>query len=249
MTTMLIDHVGLHLLGNDIIFRAIGRIAFPVYAFLLADGFMHVKDNKRHVGKRFLIMFALMVVSEFAYDFARCGLGTSIYMSKQSVMVSLFLGYTGMFITESLLPEGSEGRYTYMNVLAVAIISSLLCAAAYLMKADYGFAGPFFVLAFYWYIRIFSAGEKNAAKKFIFLYGLIAFYLAYRYGISMGTGNGSSQASPLAGLAFSSGYLYVPFVITSYSGERGMHTRAFNRLYTAFYPAHLLVIGLLKLLL
>ena len=243
MSTMLIDHIGLHLIGNEIVFRTIGRIAFPVYAFLLADGFMHVKDEKAHVGRRFLIMLALTAISEFAYDFARSGLDTTAYMDKQSVMAALTLGYAGMYITDRLLSGDSVLPRSFGGASAAAI-SLLLCFASKLIAADYGFAGPFFVIASYWYIRIFHINAENENKRLLFLYGIAACYLAYRIGT--GIDQNLWQTSPVMCIAFYSGYLYAPPIITAYNGKRGSHTRAFNMLYTAFYPAHLLLVGLLK---
>ena len=245
MMTMLIDHMGLYLFGNDLLSRTIGRIAFPVYAFLLADGFMHVKEDKRRVLRRFLIMLILSAVSEFAYDFAKFGLDYTAYMDKQSVLVALTLGYAGMYLTDRITPNGTKRRLAFIRILSVAVISALLCVAAYYMKADYGYAGPFFVLSFYWYIRTFGLNENNTGKRIMFLYGIIACYIAYRCGMSMDQSLWLS--SPAVCLAFYSGYLYVPVILTSYNGERGAHTEIFNAVYTVFYPLHLFIIGFLKI--
>ena len=245
MLTMLIDHTGLHLLGNDFICRTIGRIAFPVYAFLLADGFMHFKDDAKRVKRRFLIMLALTAVSEIAYDFAKYGLDYTAYTGKQSVLISLTFGFAGMYITDRIIPNDPERRPGFIRILAVTAIAAFLCVAAYLLKADYGFAGPFFVLAFYWYIRLFGQNESNTGKRILFLCGIIACYLAYRCGMSMD--KSLWKSSHIGLLAFYTGYMYVPFILTSYNWERGRHTRMFNAVYTAFYPAHLFILGLLKL--
>lgn len=245
MLTMLIDHTGLYLAGNDLTLRTIGRIAFPVYAFLLADGFMHIKDDKERVKRRFLIMLVLTTVSELAYDFAKFGLDYTAYISKQSVLITLTLGYAGMYITYRLIPDDTEKRPAVAQILSVIAFSALICVAAQLLKADYGLAGPFFVLASYWYIRLFNTEDNDTAKKLIFLYGIIACYIAYRCGMSMDQSLWLS--SPAVCLAFYSGYLYVPVILTSYNGERGAHTGIFNAVYTVFYPLHLFIIGFLKI--
>ncbi len=48
MITMLADHVACNFLNDQVIMRSFGRIAFPIYAFLLAEGFLiFCKDKDR----------------------------------------------------------------------------------------------------------------------------------------------------------------------------------------------------------
>ena len=51
MVTMLIDHIACNLLDNQVIMRSFGRIAFPIYAFLLAEGFLIYYRDKEKVKK------------------------------------------------------------------------------------------------------------------------------------------------------------------------------------------------------
>ena len=46
--TMLLDHMGFILFPQYPIFRIIGRIAFPIFAFLLAEGCYYTKNKLRH---------------------------------------------------------------------------------------------------------------------------------------------------------------------------------------------------------
>ena len=53
--TMLIDHVGMLLFPQVLLLRIIGRLAFPIYAFMIAEGCRYTKNKLRY----FLMVFLL----------------------------------------------------------------------------------------------------------------------------------------------------------------------------------------------
>ena len=63
MITMTVDHVGLVLFPQQILFRVIGRLAFPIYAFMIAEGCVHTKSMGRYLGT----MAAVAAVCQVAY--------------------------------------------------------------------------------------------------------------------------------------------------------------------------------------
>ena len=66
VVTMVIDHIGAILYPGDLIFRYIGRIAFPIFCFLLVEGFFHTHDRIQYMIR--LGIFAIL--SEIPYDLA-----------------------------------------------------------------------------------------------------------------------------------------------------------------------------------
>ncbi len=61
--TMLIDHVGLILFPQFAIFRILGRISFPLFAFMIAEGCRYTKNKLKH----FLMIFGLGILCQLAY--------------------------------------------------------------------------------------------------------------------------------------------------------------------------------------
>ena len=86
-TTSHVDHLAV--VFPDIFpfwFRGIGRLAWPTFAFLLAEGFRHTKSREKFVMR--LLVFAL--ISEIPYDIA---MGNNIsFISNTNIFYTLFLG-------------------------------------------------------------------------------------------------------------------------------------------------------------
>lgn len=77
LATMTIDHAGLYLFGNMTIMRIIGRIAFPIYAYMIAEGCRYTKNKLKY----FLNVFLIGVIFQFLRypifrDFQMCVLVT-----------------------------------------------------------------------------------------------------------------------------------------------------------------------------
>lgn len=64
MLTMAIDHIGLYFFPQDPLFRIIGRIAMPIYAFGISQGF-HFTRNKKSYAQRLLILAAISQIPYF----------------------------------------------------------------------------------------------------------------------------------------------------------------------------------------
>lgn len=84
--TMLIDHIGAIFFPTTVWFRMVGRISFPIYAFLLSEGIHHT----RSLAKYGLRLFLVALITELPYDLLFRGEFT---WAKNSVMVTLLLGF------------------------------------------------------------------------------------------------------------------------------------------------------------
>ena len=61
--TMLIDHFGLMFYPQNMVFRAIGRLAMPLFAFMVAEGARYTRNKTKH----FLLMFGLGAICQIVY--------------------------------------------------------------------------------------------------------------------------------------------------------------------------------------
>lgn len=149
---MITDHVASILIEDDTwkldlpvssvdtlyyVMRTIGRLAFPLFAFLLVEGFCHT-GNRRRYGIR-LLTFALL--SEIPWDLAHHG--KMLYISSQNVFFTLFLGYCGLCILEQLTEK--------VNIKNALILLGLLLIS-FVLHADFGYSGFGFILML-WLLR------------------------------------------------------------------------------------------------
>ena len=116
--------------------RMIGRSAFPLYAFLLVEGFLYTKDRRKY-GAR-LLLFAL--ISEIPWNLEHTG---TWHGPSQNVFFTLFLGFLGLCVLEALLK--AEGKHAQK---LVCVLLALFAVSVFL-RADYGSSGFGFILVMY----------------------------------------------------------------------------------------------------
>ena len=131
--TMVIDHVGAILFPDQIWMRVIGRVAFPIYAYCLAEGFRYTSDYRRYLGR--LALFA--VLSEIPFDLAFYGVPFSF--AHQNVFFTLTLGLILLWVLERCREQ----------LLLCAGAFAVLCFLAQALHMDYGAGGLLMVFAFY----------------------------------------------------------------------------------------------------
>lgn len=158
MASMLIDHMGAVLFPQYLILRMVGRLAFPIYCFLLVEGVMHTRDIRKYELR--LLGFAL--ISEIPFDLAFRG---GVNWEHQNVFFTLFLGVVAIDLAE---------RYKNKIILVFSFASMILLAE--FMNTDYGGKGIVFILCYY------LLYERKAAKQLLFL---LENFLLYGRGVQM----------------------------------------------------------------
>lgn len=169
IVTMLIDHVGASILEPliaannaytvvspfvtglqldyvlleriDFIFRSIGRIAFPIFCFLLVEGFIHTR-NKRTYAIR-LGIFALL--SELPFDLAFWH--NACYPEHQNVFFTLFLAFLCMILCEKFLKKETTNAAITNILCGITVLLTMLLA--FLLRTDYHAFGILAVMLLY----------------------------------------------------------------------------------------------------
>lgn len=110
----------------------LSRICFPIYAFLIVEGFTHTHDRKKYGMNLFL--FAL--ISEIPWNLEHSG---TLFYEKQNVMFTLLFGYLGLCVFEKFKEEPLKQSITLLFLFVLSIV----------FKADYGYTGFAFILMLY----------------------------------------------------------------------------------------------------
>lgn len=228
MAFMLCDHLwGTIVPGNDWL-TCIGRLAFPIFAFLLVEGYFHTSDLKRYVRRLFL--FALL--SEIPFNLA---MGSRLfYPIHQNVLWTFLLALGFIHWNEKAKHSGKLWKRVAVGILSVV----LGYLAGILTMADFYQGGVLTVLVFY-----FFRGRKwwqLAGQLLCLWYINVEILSGFAYELHL---FGETFFLIRQGLA-----LLALFPIWLYRGRQGYHSKGFRYFCYAFYPAHLLILGLLKLL-
>ena len=109
-----------------------GRFAFPIFAFLLLNGFLHTKDRKRYG----LNLFIFALLSEIPFNLL---FNNALTFPKQNVMCTLLLGYLALCCLDYF-----KGK-PLISVFSIV----LLYVMTRLIKVDYGASGYLFILLLY----------------------------------------------------------------------------------------------------
>lgn len=143
LISMTIDHIGVQIYPQFIILRIIGRLAFPIFAYMIAEGCAHTKNRKKYLLTICLTAFLCQIV----YYFAERSL-------DQCILVTFSLSIMLIYITDR--------KNTILSLLA-------LTACFYVTQVvniDYGFFGIILPLLIY-------IGKTSAQKLMLLATGLV----------------------------------------------------------------------------
>lgn len=151
---MLIDHVGAVFFPKLIIFRIIGRLAFPIFAYFIAEGYRKTKDITDYLGRLFI--FALVSQLPFMYAFN----SQSLYLN---VFFTLAAGLYALYIYD-------KHKKIYMVIL--------IAIACQFVSTDYGAYGVILIFLFNKYHDNYKKMAINVIT-FTVIYQLIKGGMSY----------------------------------------------------------------------
>ena len=212
---MLIDHIattivwklylnasivdGVHMMGDLIpekakqiyliymLMRIIGRLTFPIFAFMLVEGFLHTSNLKKYI----IRLFLFAILSEIPYDLSNSG--RIIEFSGQNVIWTLLIGLVTLYFIKKY--ENHETRKRKSLTITFILLGGI---TAFLMQCDYSFGGILLISILYIFRnqpKYLIIGEIIALSiialgfMWIQLFGLVSFILIRYYNKTVGRGN------------------------------------------------------------
>ncbi len=165
--SMFIDHLGAIVypscyvaVGGYLwpVLRIFGRLAFPIYAFLAAEGVAHTKNIKAYAGR----MLALAILSEPIYDYVFRG--SFLEVTNQNILFTLLIGIVTLEAAKYFRLRGKDlfvygvlaagcvaAEFTYCDYGAIGIITMILFSNLFMTEKEHPlkllFASMFHVIA------------------------------------------------------------------------------------------------------
>lgn len=222
MALMLMDHLWATLFPAQEWLTCAGRLAFPIFAFMIVEGYFHTHNFKKYALR--LLLFA--VLSEVPFDLMYGG--TWFYPVHQNVIWTLLMGLIGIHLMENVRKKRKTPMYllTAVVVVAVGAVLGTVC------MVDYYGAGVLTVFIFYFFRK----------RKWWCLLGQI---LAL-YWVNVELLGGLLYPLRLFGMDFEicqQGFALLALLpIWLYRGQQGCHSKLFQYICYAFYPVHMLIL-------
>lgn len=221
---MLCDHMWATVIPGNAWLTNIGRLAFPIFAFLISEGYVHTSNFKKYALR--LLIFAIISEIPFNYFYG----GNWFYPYHQNVMFTLLLGLLAISLIDKLKKNHSGKQIA--KTVALLLLLSFASAAGFV---DYGFRGFLTVVMFYVF-RDFP---------FAWLLQLVAMVLMnivfFRGEMAMVELFGKTYEIATQGFAV---FALIP--IWLYGGRKGRTNKVIQYGFYAFYPVHMLILYLIQ---
>ena len=227
MAFMLCDHLWATVIPGNEWLTCVGRISFPIFAFMIVEGYFHTKKLKNYVLR--LLIFA--VLSEIPFNLMS---GGSMFNPLHQNVLWTFLIGLGLI---HLIERAKHKRAIWMwLVTVVAILVGLLVALFGMV--DYAYYGVLMMLVFYLF---------RGRRWWCFVGQLICMWY-----INVEMMGGMVYPIELFGrewIIHQQGFALLALIpIWLYHGKQGLYNKVLKYTYYAFYPVHLLLLYLLMLI-
>lgn len=226
---MLSDHLWIVLNPYGNLLNYVGRVAFPIFAFLISEGFIHTSNLKKY----FVRLCVFAVFSEIPFNLF-CS-GEIFYPEYQNVGFTLLMGLSAVFLLDKMRKDPTPKTLAVSGLLLVGIF-----VFSNYFNADYGIAGVTTVVAFYLF-RDFP---------FAWVFQLVSLVI-----LNVFVFPGRPVLIKIAGQIYKThAQIFAVFSLIPiwlYNGKKRVCNKVFGKVFQcgfyAFYPVHLLLLYLLFL--
>lgn len=219
MIFMLCDHMWATILDYEWL-TCLGRIAFPIFAFLITEGYIHTSNINKYIKR--MVIFA--IITEIPFNLMVSA--SPIYPFHQNVLWTFVIS---LLTLKYLNFDNVKNSFKSILIILLAII------IATITMCDYFGAGVMMVVGFY----IFR--KSKLLQLLMMIYVNMILLQGYSYPIDIA---GYTYYFPQQGFAILS-----LIFIWLYNGKQGYHAKWFKIFCYAFYPLHMLILYLLTIVL
>ena len=221
---------------NQIWMNLLGRLAFPIFAFMLVEGFYKTKNRSKYLKR----IFIFAVISEIPFNLL---VSTSVFGSP-----SIFFPYNNVLWTFGIALymlvlfekiKNKDNLPVTVKIFGKIIISILAMFITRLIVSDYREYGIMMVLVFYFFR---SKKWWNFIAQVILL-AWINIFLIWGYNVTLNCFGNEINVSSQSFAIFSLVFIWL------YNGKQGIHNKITKYMFYSFYPLHLLLIVMIYIFL
>lgn len=221
---MVLDHMWATIVSGNDWMTYLGRLTFPIFAFLISEGFIHTSNVKKYILR--LLGFALLSEIPFNLFYG----GNWFYPYHQNVMFTLLLGLLGIVVIDKARKEK-----TAKSIIKTVLLLIPISLGAFITFPDYGFWGYLTVIMFYLF----------RGFRFAWVLQLVSMILLHLI-----LPEGQNIIVELFGKNYEfavQGFAVLALIpIWLYNGKKGKGGKILQYGFYAFYPVHMIILYLIR---
>lgn len=223
MVLMLLDHLWATIIPGNQWMTAVGRLAFPIFAFMISEGYAHTSDFKKYAKR----LFIFGLISEIPFNLISAG--SFIYPFHQNVMFTLLLGLLSIREIDRFKKDFrvKTGIFCLLKVALFLLIGTV-------GFVDYNAMGILVIIAFYVFRDVKFARLFQLASLVLLF---IVFFKGRGFDLTFA---GHGFFFPIQGFGVLS---MIPICL--YNGKKGKNSKILKHAFYWFYPVHMAAIYLI----
>lgn len=226
MIFMLCDHMWATIIPGNQWLTCVGRLAFPMFAFMIVEGYFHTGNLEKYV----IRLFVAALISEIPFNLMYSS--GWLFPLHQNVIWTLLMGLGLIHWNECVRKKGKK----FLTAITAVITIFVGFVAGMVTLVDYNGVGVVTVLVFYFFRK------RN-------WWSLVGQILALYY-LNVEMLSGLYYEISLFGMDIrivQQGFALLALIpIWMYRGRQGYHSKWFRYVCYGFYPVHMLLLYLLR---